>query len=88
MRSAYEGLVLAPGERGAVRIVGAELVPLGQLSAHSKDWDPQDTLVLVCQSGGRSGRAAQMLANEGFSHVINLRGGMMAHNQSLLPIAS
>lgn len=68
-------------------IAGSELVPLGELSEHLDDWDRQDTLVVVCRSGGRSGRAAQMLVAEGFSRVINLRGGMMAHNQSLLPIA-
>lgn len=68
-------------------IEGAELVPLGELSEHLNQWNPQDTMVVVCRSGGRSGRAAEMLAAEGFSHVINLRGGMMAHNQSLLPVA-
>lgn len=96
-------MTLASVESGEVRIIdvreaseymgplghiaGAELVPLGELSEHMEDWDAQDILVVVCRSGGRSGRAAQMLAAEGFSQVINLRGGMMAYHQSMLPVA-
>jgi rhodanese-related sulfurtransferase len=68
-------------------IEGSELVPLGELSEHIDQWDPAETVVVVCRSGGRSGKAAQMLAAEGFSQVINLRGGMMAHNQNQLPVA-
>jgi rhodanese-related sulfurtransferase len=32
-------------------------------------------LLLGCQVGGRSGRAAMMLRSMGFNHVVNVRGG-------------
>ena len=32
-------------------------------------------LVVGCQMGGRSARAAEMLAAEGYEHVYNVRGG-------------
>lgn len=35
-------------------------------------------IVLVCASGNRSGAAAQMLADLGYSDVYNLRGGFSA----------
>lgn len=62
-------------------IPGAELVPLAGVSAAAASWDPHGELVLVCRSGGRSGRAAALLAQAGFTRVISLRGGMQAWNE-------
>ncbi|MEO0474273.1 MAG: rhodanese-like domain-containing protein, partial [Bacteroidota bacterium] len=35
-------------------------------------------VVMICRSGGRSGRACMFLAQQGFSNVRNLEGGMLA----------
>lgn len=35
---------------------------------------------LVCRSGNRSGRAAQMMKNAGFEELVNVAGGMMAYD--------
>ena len=40
---------------------------------------PRDTdVVLYCRSGARSYHACQFLGQQGFSNVINLRGGIIA----------
>lgn len=55
----------------------ARHVPLGQLLDRGTRVPQGRTLVLVCRSGARSRRAAQLLAHEGFD-VVNLAGGMNA----------
>ena len=72
---------------------GAELVPLGELQAHARDWPRSSTYLLICRSGNRSRKAAELFASMGFAHVHNLTGGMLgvretgvvpAHPRSLL----
>lgn len=59
----------------------AELVPLATVPAQALSW-PRDTpLIMVCRSGGRSGRAAGELVRMGFTHVHNMVGGMTRWNQ-------
>ncbi len=72
------------GELG--HIPGAELVPLGTVAEAAKAWDKSKTLVLVCRSGGRSGRATALLASMGFRDVYNMTGGMLAYNDAKLPV--
>ncbi len=57
---------------------GAELVPLGTLEAASASWPHEEPLLLICRSGVRSAKAAQALAQRGFTHLYNLAGGMLA----------
>ena len=42
--------------------------------------------VLVCRSGGRSARAATLLASMGFRHPMNMVGGMIAWNDARLAV--
>lgn len=67
------------GELG--HIGGAELVPLGSLMDDCEDWDQSQPLLIVCRSGARSHRACLALQDEGFQHVTNLVGGMIAWNK-------
>lgn len=67
-------------------IQGAELVPLGTIGAAAAQWPREQPILLVCRSGGRSGRAAQALAQAGFAHVYNLNGGMLAWSDAALPV--
>jgi rhodanese-related sulfurtransferase len=52
----------------------------------AKAWDRNQEIVVVCRSGGRSGRAAAALAAMGFKHIINMSGGMLAWNAAGLPV--
>lgn len=72
------------GELGHIR--GAELVPLATVDAAAKSWRKDEEIVLVCRSGGRSGRAAASLAMMGFRRVMNMVGGMLAWNEAHLPV--
>lgn len=72
-------------ELGYVR--ESELVPLATVEAAARKWSKDDELVLVCRSGGRSGRAAAALASAGFRRVMNMEGGMLAWNDAHLPVA-
>lgn len=67
-------------------IPGAELVPLATVRAHFHRDDPEELIVLVCRSGGRSGVAAQQLSSMGFTHLINMAGGMLEWNAARLPV--
>jgi sulfur dioxygenase len=57
-------------------IEGAELVPLAALGIAAAHFDQDRPIVTVCRSGGRSAKAALLLARRGFSRVASLAGGM------------
>jgi len=46
------------------------------------------TVILTCQSGGRSQSAAKKLVAMGFDNVNILRGGLMAWTKENLPVSS
>jgi len=72
------------GELGHVE--GAELHPLGELSAHAETWDKDQPLLVICKRGGRSAKACTYLISRGFTNVTNLDGGMLAWNQNGLAV--
>lgn len=66
-------------------IAGSHLLPLPMLALRLDEL-PRDTpIVCVCRSGARSGVAAEQLARQGFSDVINLSGGMIGWVGAGLP---
>ncbi len=60
------------------QIAGARNVPLTALSDVVADYDPNDEIVFVCQSGMRSLQAANFWNSLGYKKVMNLEGGMDA----------
>lgn len=73
------------GELG--HVPGSQLHPLPEWPTVILEWDKSTPIVLVCRSGGRSGRAAEMLVANGFENVFNMVGGMLAWNERGLPVA-
>ena len=63
-------------EVAAGKIPGAINIPLGLLEFRMHELDKSKEYILVCRSGGRSGRATQFLDSQGF-HVMNMTGGML-----------
>lgn len=61
------------------QIDGIEHAPLGALVAHAAEWPKDAPIVLVCRSGGRSGRGAKALEEAGFRHVASMAGGMLRY---------
>ena len=58
-------------------IPGMIHIPLGLLEFRMHELNKNDSYVIVCRSGGRSGRATQFLESQGFD-VSNMVGGMLA----------
>lgn len=57
-------------------IPNAKLLPLQQLQDRLGELDKNQAYLIVCRSGNRSAQASEILANEGFSHIYNMIGGM------------
>ena len=71
-------------------IVGARSVPLGELGGKLDGLaKKKDRPVLVyCELGGQSAKAAATLRQAGFSQVLNLKGGLVAWQRDNLPLAT
>ncbi|MEK5330907.1 MULTISPECIES: rhodanese-like domain-containing protein [unclassified Lysinibacillus] len=58
-------------------IPGVIHIPLGLLEFRMHELNKNETYIMVCRSGARSGRATQFLESQGFD-VTNMVGGMLA----------
>ena len=58
-------------------IAGARHIPLFSLPQHASSLANEGTLVIYCQSGGRSAQACSYLAEQGFAELYNLSGGIL-----------
>jgi glyoxylase-like metal-dependent hydrolase (beta-lactamase superfamily II)/rhodanese-related sulfurtransferase len=67
-------------------VPGAELMPLATLAARAPSLPRELPMVMICRSGGRSGKAALQLAALGFARVVSLRGGMLEWSEKKLPV--
>lgn len=65
---------------------GARNIPLSQLGKRVGEIARTREILLICQSGNRSVNAAQFLQQQGFSDVVNIRGGSTAWRMHGLPI--
>jgi adenylyltransferase/sulfurtransferase len=72
-------------EIGNLGEYGSRLVPLGQLPQRLAEIDPDEEVVLLCRSGARSAKALAFLRNQGYSRLLNLRGGILAWSDEIDP---
>jgi rhodanese-related sulfurtransferase len=61
-------------------IKGADLYPVDEFPDALEHLSKDETIVFVCRSGGRSGRATQFALENGFKQVYNMKGGMLLWN--------
>lgn len=66
----------------AGKIPGAVNIPLGLVEFRMHELDKSKEYIMVCQSGGRSGRATQFLEYQGYD-VINMQGGMLSWEENV-----
>lgn len=71
------------GELG--HIPGALSIVLDTLPDHLQMLPKDKTVVFVCRSGSRSARATEYANENGYTHVFNLKGGMILWNELHLP---
>lgn len=65
--------------------IGARLIPLGELPKRVGELNSADEIVVHCKSGMRSAKAADFLRQAGFSHVRNMKGGILAWSDKVDP---
>jgi rhodanese-related sulfurtransferase len=78
-----------PGEFGTGHILGAKNVPLSRIDAAGSEIAAkrkEKPVIVYCDNGSRSVKAASALRNQGFSRVVNLSGGLAAWQQAGLPL--
>ena len=56
-------------------------VPMNQVPARLGDLSRDAETIVMCHAGGRSLRVAHFLANQGFTNVANLTGGISAWSE-------
>ena len=64
--------------------IGGKLIPVGNIqSMHSEEIEGlrNEEVILYCRSGNRSGIAAMVLDQLGFTNTKNLTGGMLAWDE-------
>ena len=69
-------------------IQGARLMPVGVLESRLKELEEAKSseIIICCQTGNRSLRAAQILKKHGFESVYNLSGGMGTWVNANMPV--
>lgn len=68
--------VREPQEWEAGHISGANLIPLGEIPDRLDEIPQDQTVVVVCRSGNRSGQATQFLRQSGYGLATSMAGGM------------
>jgi rhodanese-related sulfurtransferase len=66
---------------------GARHIPLGQLGARTAEIPQDQTVYVICRSGGRSARATQALCAAGWA-AVNVAGGMQDWAAAGRPMAT
>ena len=69
----------------AGRAPNAHYLTLGELPTRFSEVPTNVTIVAVCRAGGRSLKAAEFLASNGYT-AVNLTGGMQAWEGAGLPV--
>lgn len=77
--------VRTPEEFTAGHAKGAVNIPLDKLDAESAKLNKDRPVYLICQTGRRSQKAAEQLAQKGFVELINIEGGTSAWTAAGLP---
>ena len=63
----------------AGHIADAILLPAGDFAdRYTREIDPDDAVIVVCERGENSVAAARFLTDQGFTNVATMEGGMLA----------
>jgi rhodanese-related sulfurtransferase len=76
--------VREPWEVQTAAIVGAKLIPMGDVpSRANQELDPDEHIVVLCHHGVRSMNVAVWLRQQGFENAQSMRGGIDAWSRSV-----
>jgi len=65
-------------EKLAYDVEGIINIPLSDFTNHLSEIPKDKTIIVACRSGNRSMKAAKILEENGYKHIVNLDGGIMA----------
>jgi rhodanese-related sulfurtransferase len=65
------------------RLPGVVHVPMNQVPARLAELSRDVETIVMCHAGARSLRVAHFLANQGFTNVANLTGGIAAWSEQV-----
>ncbi|MEK9952758.1 MAG: rhodanese-like domain-containing protein [Curvibacter sp.] len=60
-------------------------IPMGVIPPRLNELDPSRPVACLCHHGGRSARVAEFLRHQGFTHVVNITGGINAWSVQVDP---
>jgi len=80
--------VRSPEEYAGGYAERAENIPLDTLAANFDRLKKDDPVYVICQTGSRSKKAAEMLSEAGFKTIYNVSGGTAAWQSARLPMSS
>lgn len=82
--------VRTPAEYAEGHLEGAVLVDYNapDFAERIAEFDPDADYVIYCRSGNRSAGARAVMAEQGFTDVVDVEGGIVAWNQAGLPIVT
>lgn len=78
--------VRTPEEFNAGHAARARNIPLDTLAQNLDKLEKNEPVYLICQTGKRSMKAAQMLNEAGFPQTVSIAGGTTAWQEAGLPI--
>lgn len=79
VREPFEVQIADLPDHGQLRI------PLGEFVERHGEIDRDREVVVYCRSGGRSAQAVAMLIGQGYEHVLNMKGGVLAWREEIDP---
>ncbi len=86
-----EGIIL--DVRTPEEVAGGYIQNASTINIYDEDFEKKINLMqkdkdiyVYCLSGGRSGQAAKILSKNGFKHVYNMEGGMLAWKRNNFPV--
>jgi sulfur-carrier protein adenylyltransferase/sulfurtransferase len=77
--------VREPWEVALAAIPGSLAIPMHEIPSRLKELDTTSEIIVMCKAGGRSQRAAEFLAAQGYGKVSNLQGGIDAWSRDIDP---
>jgi rhodanese-related sulfurtransferase len=78
--------VREPNEFAAIRAEVAVLLPLSTFLLRYRELPRDRPLLMICQTGARSGQATAFLLANGWSDVVNVAGGTLAWERAGLAV--
>ncbi|CAN5277354.1 rhodanese-like domain-containing protein [soil metagenome] len=77
--------VRQPDEYEEFPVPGAVLIPLAEVPERLEEIPTDQPLLVICRSGGRSLKAAEFLATQGYE-AVNVAGGSLAWADAGKPV--